>query len=403
MLKEKERVKWVVIFYLFPKPELNKMSNIIKITLPTLVILFLFLEIIFRFSPIIPDELPWNIRANDKLLTFNPKEKSSGIFLVENQIKHWKLNNQGWVSHIDYDTVKTKYRICIIGDSFVEALQVNTGKAFHSLLHEELKDSVDVYGIGTSGAPLSQYLYLAEYTVKKFKPDLLIFNIIHNDFLESIYELNPNRNNFFWTFKKTASDKWVPISPIPSKKSESILASIKKILGVYSKVYCVLRYYKHRIIQISKLNKQQHIFKANFEQIDSLKNEKGYVANIDVKSILLHQKDITLITNYILKEINKKFPRIKKLFVMNATKALVYNQQQEKIPILNDLMAKSCEAYHLDFLDITPYFQKNYLENKTRFDFKSDIHWNEYGHKVVSEIILQFLVEKKLLKYSNKE
>ena len=76
--------------------------------------------------------------------------------------------------------------LAIIGDSYVEAAQVANRKSMHGLLASRFDGKGRIYGLGYSGAPLSQYLAFADFARNEFKPDAMAFVIIGNDFDESL-------------------------------------------------------------------------------------------------------------------------------------------------------------------------------------------------------------------------
>ena len=43
----------------------------------------------------------------------------------------------------------------------------------------------EVYRFAISGAPLSQYLHILRHEVLKYSPDLVVINLVHNDFEQS--------------------------------------------------------------------------------------------------------------------------------------------------------------------------------------------------------------------------
>ncbi|MDY6974573.1 MAG: hypothetical protein SV775_20025, partial [Thermodesulfobacteriota bacterium] len=147
----------------------------IFLTFISIFLLILTLEfIVFRFILIAPD-MP-EIEFVDGMLKYKPDQQ--GVYRVRDEITaRFKINNQGWNSKYDrYITDKPlgKTRIAIIGDSFVEALQVD----FNQSLAEQLEivagsDHLQVYRFGISGIPLSQYLYILEREVLKYSPVLV--------------------------------------------------------------------------------------------------------------------------------------------------------------------------------------------------------------------------------------
>ena len=169
-------------------------KGIAFITIPTLVLVAVILEVLFR--TIIPaSQVPqacfdgvWNIYK------FCPGQ-GSGVS-TKGKLAHsastWRINNAGWNSPIDYQSKGERDRIAVIGDSYVEAFQIDITESYPYLLSNALGADYEVYSFGISGAPLSQYLNLSRYVVSEFDPDVLIFNVVHNDFEESIRKYNSN-------------------------------------------------------------------------------------------------------------------------------------------------------------------------------------------------------------------
>src|SRR4029077_3989654 len=86
-------------------------------------------------------------------------------------------------------------RIAIVGDSYVEALQVAYDRSLGERLAGDLAEgasAVEVYRFGISGAPMSQYLQMIENEVVHYRPDWVVVLIVHNDFDES-YKFKPGR------------------------------------------------------------------------------------------------------------------------------------------------------------------------------------------------------------------
>ena len=97
-------------------------------------------------------------------------------------------NNFGFLDH-DRKIEKEEgtFRILVLGDSYVEAVQVPIPQKFHILLENFLNamgqpKKVECIALGFSGMGLSNQLLYYENLGKKFKPDLVIHLFIANDF-----------------------------------------------------------------------------------------------------------------------------------------------------------------------------------------------------------------------------
>lgn len=74
--------------------------------------------------------------------------------------------------------------------------------------------------------------------------------------------------------------------------------------------------------------------------------------------------------------------------------------------LLKDFFIK----YHIDFLDLLPFFKKNsnqkprmFLDSKKDFYWKYDGHWNERGNYYAALIIAEYILKKRLLNIQNRE
>ena len=128
------------------------------------------------------------------------------------------INNEGWNNEIKYIQNKTNYRIAIIGDSYVEAFQVDVNESFPSLLQINFPD-IEVYSFGISGSPLSNYYQMIKYVSKKFNTDLYIINMVNNDYDEvyipiikrSVYNFETHENPVFITPNGSSQKKLINI------------------------------------------------------------------------------------------------------------------------------------------------------------------------------------------------
>ena len=179
-------------------------KNFIFLSVPSLIILFLILELFFRFVLPASSAPACFFDSQMKILKYDSSLGSKGLFTIGKSAHRggkWRINNYGWNSDIDYLPYpkSKKPLIAIIGDSQVESLQVDIDKNFAALLRSKVDDKFSVYTSGISGAPLSHYLYMSRYVTKLFNPDVIVFNVVYNDFAESIAEIVPKPS--FWQLR----------------------------------------------------------------------------------------------------------------------------------------------------------------------------------------------------------
>ena len=339
------------------------------------------MELFFRFIIPAADWPKWIYNDEYKIMQFDPSWQKEGYHAIGRWGAHaakWRVNNFGWLNKTDYDAIKTKPRICVIGDSFVEAIQVNYGEAFHEILQERLQKKMQVYSFGTSGAPLSHYFYMAKYVDEKFNPNIFIFNTVFNDFDESIYDPTASRKNI-WTYRPLSDSTFSAVLPMASKENNSIKR--------FSKHSAVLRYLHYNL----KLGmKWQHLKHILFERIQPAINYEG---NIDTAVANNRKSNIKKVIAYILAKIKQEFPNKRIIFTLDALRFDIYEGTSEKNNILwmRDQLQQACFNNSFEFIDLTPYFKKDFKENQQRFEFKEDGHWNSYAHSLVCDVLFQYL------------
>jgi hypothetical protein len=98
------------------------------------------------------------------------------------------------------------YRVAVLGDSFVEALQVSADRTFVRLLEKQLREcdfqagkTIDVMNFGVSGFGTGQELRLLETRVVGFSPDLIIVAFFPgNDLRNNSRDLEEDRIRPFY-------------------------------------------------------------------------------------------------------------------------------------------------------------------------------------------------------------
>ncbi len=356
----------------------DHLKNIVLLSIPTLIVLILILEIFFR--AVIPaSHLPrWYYDSEESLVKFDPIEKE-GLYTIgkfAQQRGKWKVNNNGWISEIDYKKEKNKLRIAVIGDSFIEALQVDVDKSYPSLLRREIGGNYEVYSFGISGAPLSQYLHMSRYVKKHFNPDIFIFNIVHNDFDESIFGVDPDDE--YWLTFDISNQHIREVNPKPD--------------------YSFVQYNKYTlrnlVLRNSALLRYLYINLNISQWLATLFTDgREYAANIDVINIQGRLNDITKATRYAVEQIKTENPDKRVIFVMDAPRITLYEGKQPNKTIIslyrifNEIVTEN----ELEYLDLTEPMKKDYELHKIRFDTQYDMHWNEYGHRFVCSQLTHLL------------
>jgi len=282
---------------------------------------------------------------------------------------HWRINNDGWNSAIDYAPAgdRGKPLVAIIGDSYIDALQVNVGESVMDDLRRRQAGRREVYGFGFSGAPLSQYLQMSRYVRQVFRPEVLVFNIVYNDFDESLRELDPKP--YFLQLSPGAGG----LEEVQPKAYEP--SRIKR-LAAHS---AIVRY----------LWLNLHLP----ELLQSRRGPKGepdrFYADVDIVELERHRELIERATFDLVDRIRQENPGTEIIFMMDAPRTDIYEGKagEGRLGWLHQLMRRACERSGCRFLDLTAPFRERYERDHVPLNFPNDYHWNETGHALAAEVL----------------
>jgi len=147
--------------------------------------LFLAELVLFRF--LLPgSDLPAYSFSEEGVVKHLPNQ--TGTYRIKNEIAaRFRINQNGWNSgHERYLPQKSeRLRIVVIGDSYVEALQVPYNHSLAEKIEGLCAGQCEAYRFGISGAPLSQYLHVLRREAAAFKPGWVVVVMVQNDFDES--------------------------------------------------------------------------------------------------------------------------------------------------------------------------------------------------------------------------
>lgn len=127
-----------------------------------------------------------------------------------NQLDFWTRERTNSLGFLDWEPAQPKphnrFRVMLVGDSFVEGAQVTNSAKLQTLLAAGLdarlgKGRADVVAIGLSGTGQASQLGLYEAFGKSLAPDLVVLIAVSNDFADNSPLLGAVRNG------------WSPTSP----------------------------------------------------------------------------------------------------------------------------------------------------------------------------------------------
>ena len=345
----------------------------------SLAIFFGLLEF-FVFRVIVaPSDLPYLSSKPSNVLKYEAGQ--TGVYRIKNEIAApFSINEDGWNStETQYreDLHENEKRICVVGDSYVESLQVAPDKNFAEIAAYKLREEYgSVYRFGISGAPLSHYLYMIETEILRFKPAVLVVNLVHNDFRESWVAGGGTYDASLARFKFNEDGRVVLSVPEPYQRNWTW----------WLKTSATFRYLWVRW----KIRPQK--LKSIFVKRDKSSNlEEEYVANIQVKDALDRR---------IAVGVDHAFRRLKDIEETEGLKGIVildsasrgargrqpHSQSKELMgPVakLERMVLSMAEKYDLTIIDLAEVFFRNFQRDEIPFSFRHDGHWNAYAHRIV--------------------
>jgi hypothetical protein len=329
--------------------------------------MFLILELTFTF--IIPaSQFPYYYYdQNDRILRYATTEQREGVVTIgylAQQRTRWRINKAGWNSDIDFGETKRNLRIAVIGDSYVEALQVNVGDSLAGQLRRMVSPEIEVYDFGISGAPLSQYLQMARYARAHFNPDILVVNVVHNDFDESLCSV-----------KRTAGMLCLEVEGDSVREAPILPYQPNPVLRMARHVAL----FRYVTVNLKLIAWFQQAFVSN-------RTNAQYNANIDVQEVRSNESRIKQATDYVLKKLQLENEGKPVVFLIDAPRKDIYagTLAHSNVLWLNELLRTKCREFGFDVIDLTEEFARLFEAHHVHFESEYDWHWNELGHKTAA-------------------
>ena len=330
------------------------------------------LEVAVRFLPVSSPPYLLPVSAQNPVPRFQPDleyQYSWGPDFAVRSVK--RSNNFGYNHFADYKAQDDSPLLMVIGDSFVEAQAIDSGKSAAELLHASLGGTGRVYSIGVSGAPLSQYLVFAQYAAREFRPDAMAFFIISNDFDESLvqYKSEPR----FHYFEEGPAG-------VRLRRVDYQLSAAKKLL----RHSALLRYLMYNVAIEARLQAVLNPGSvAAWGSRDAEAPERLERRVRDSRRAVDHFLEL--------------LPRMSGLgagsiaFVLDAVRPAIYTEQGLKDAEasyherMRRYFAGRAKALGYEVVDLQPAFIARHRADGSRFEFPTDSHWNELGNALVAE------------------
>lgn len=160
----------------------------------SLILALVGVELIFRILVPVTD-VPFYFW--DPLVGPRRKPNQTGRYVAGRHVNaRYHFNAQGWNHPQDYlaDKPEGTRRICLVGDSYVEALQVDPQETLFAVAERRMSRPdcpVEWYAFGCSGFGTTQEYSVIRHYVLDYQPDVVIILFTQNDPLDSSPYLAP--------------------------------------------------------------------------------------------------------------------------------------------------------------------------------------------------------------------
>ncbi len=354
-----------------------RMGSWVAVLLLCLVLLELW---VFRFVLVASD-----VPANDfveGLVRYAPNQ--TGVWRVRNEVAApYAINAQGCNSGVGDYVIHRRPgvgRIAVVGNSYVEALQVPHDRSLAERLAAELSreaDPVEVYRFGISAAPLSQYLYMVEREVTRYNPDWVVVLLIQTDLARSLHPSPGRYTSSFLTVRVDNGGVVREIAPRPWRPE----------LTDWIRRTATVRYLHYRL-RLPITEWQEWL------RPKAPANADRFAANTDLERVGHQMPDVVAATDYLFGRLLAvtRGGGARLLLVMHGDRQSIYaGTRHRRALALHATAGELAHKHGIAFLDLHPVFSAEWHANGKRFEHESDTHWSEYGHGVAARAIARAL------------
>ena len=285
---------------------------------------------------------------------------------------------------------ETVFRVLVLGDSFMEALQVPFESSFPNLLERRLASRtgrvIEVVNASVSGWGTDDELkYLTSYGTK-WKADLILVAMtLHND-------VHDNLRKRFHTMEDGAL---VEKSPPRLSFWQYKLIELKGLLASRSHAYQLLI----RTRRLPEVRDEATRLNSHVLDLFSRTTNGSVATGIELTRLLLerirsigtqHGARVTLVLLPLAVQLSdERFATFARA-TSGSTRGLEINKPQRLLRRVGDRVG-------IDVIDLLPGFREWTAGSGGGLYLERDGHWNEPGHRLAAEIVARELINRHLV------
>lgn len=365
-------------------------SGFLKNLLFTLILflgLLLGVETVFSRTHLFGAKTFWS--RSDPLLGYRYVPGSSYWYNWENNHPiTGKINRFGWR---DKERSLAKdpsvYRIAVLGDSFVEAFQVEQDRTFLALAEQKLNKlnlPVELLNFGCSGCAQAEEFLILQNETQKFSPDRVILFFHPESDIQDISKetaLRPLRP--FYTLSPEGE---LLLDNSFSKTLKYDLVTLTRFLNRHSALFAFLSE-RYKALEFSERMKQ--ILKPQAKAAAEISSQKTE----GPLSLCTKHPDPVYVKNYQLTKALMKamaaYCKERKIpFLLVCIDTAFMNPPADENFFEEDLR-KYALKLGIEYIGLQKIVRRSYDEKKTPLHFGG--HWNYEGHRVVADLLAKKL------------
>jgi hypothetical protein len=317
--------------------------------------LFVRIQIIYTDKPvlgdsvILDDDLGWRTAENYRY---------EGWVKDASGDKYWVSSTTNEYGFRQYGNMNSNHiKVMIIGDSFTHAVDVSDGKTYYSIISDTLP--LEVFAYGCMGfSTLQEYMIMNRY-LETIEPDIIIIQFSSNDFIDNSYELD----------RQSIASLHATSRPYLIDENQILKLNPRS----YPFIWETARQYSRLAYRLLLFFiRTRELLGLNSPSVESEIAANGADHSGFKKSMLTTDKVVSFMRKRDLKG---------KIFAFCADNKQPYYESLRKI----------CKDNNISFIDGVPQVIRKAEEKGLQTRTYDRIHWNEIGHKICAEVIIDHL------------
>jgi hypothetical protein len=405
-------------------------GNLIVLIVSVFVSLLLAEVVLRKISPVGMDT-SFRYRIPDPILGWVLKPNLDYVEKISGEKVPVEYNSRGFrdVEH-NIENYRGRFRMVVLGDSFMEAYSVQLNDAFHRRLDKLIRDKgidSEVINLGVGGYGTLQEYLLFHQIGKRYRPEIILLgfylgnDIRNNSFaLESISNKNPKKpaNRLLKVSSRPFLDPsdatgWTIIRSDYEEARRRYLETKQSEDSFFARWTEKSALVQSSVAAAGRIADMLHSNKHDTEEINGdLKNKYLAMYGANYCKEPPEYSEAWAITERILARLRNDASDIGSKLVVFTVPArhevdpieirrIVKNSPDPGVICLEGVpayrrLSEITKRLNIEYVDLLPAF-RDIMRTKGIVLYGSDNHWNRRGHALAAKLVLKGLIERNML------